>query len=103
RMKLVLFTTVLALITYSTSAFFIYYVYDYIQESLNISMEMFVVITLVLGIVWSGILAYFFARLITKPLEKLEMAAYKAAEGVLIHSIDVYVYVDVIRVLGLYF
>src|SRR5699024_9034816 len=67
RMKLVLFTTVLALITYSTSAFFIYYVYDYIQESLNISMEMFVVITLVLGIVWSGILAYFFARLITKP------------------------------------
>ncbi|HLR52973.1 MAG TPA: methyl-accepting chemotaxis protein [Candidatus Avamphibacillus sp.] len=103
RMKLVLFTTVLALITYSTSAFFIYYVYDYIQESLNISMEMFVVITLVLGIVWSGILAYFFARLITKPLEKLEMAASKAAEGDLNQSIEVYESDDEIRVLGLAF
>ena len=102
-MKLVLFTTVLALITYSTSAFFIYYVYDYIQESLNISMEMFVVITLVLGIVWSGILAYFFARLITKPLEKLEMAASKAAEGDLNQSIEVYESDDEIRVLGLAF
>ena len=49
RMKLVLFTTVLALITYSTSAFFIYYVYDYIQESLNISLELFMIITLEIG------------------------------------------------------
>src|SRR5699024_1598208 len=89
RMKLVLFTTVLALITYSTSAFFIYYLYDELQGLLHMSMEMFAMITLILGIIWSGILAYLFARIITKPLENLENVASQAAEGDLNQTVDI--------------
>lgn len=58
RLKLVVFTTFLALITYSTSAFFIYVVYDYVQSRINISQQVFVISTLLAGVVWSGILAF---------------------------------------------
>lgn len=103
RMKLVLFTTILAVITYSTSAFFIYYLYDELKEILNMSMEVFVVITLVLGIIWSGILAYLFARFITKPLENLEQAASQAAEGDLNQTIKIHQSDDEIKALGMAF
>jgi methyl-accepting chemotaxis protein len=59
RLKLVAFTTVLAVITYSTSAFFIYYLYDFVSHL--ISEHLFTIITLLLGIFWSGVLAYFAA------------------------------------------
>src|SRR5690625_3759607 len=79
--KLVIFTTLLALITYTSSALFIYVIYDYITPYWNISEQWFIILTLSLGILWSGILAFFAARFITKPLQRLEQAASRAAEG----------------------
>lgn len=89
RYKLVVFTTVLAIITYSTSAFYIYFLYDIIKDYINISEVTFVLLTLSLGIIWSGILAFFAARFITKPLKKLEQAATKAAEGYLDQEVEI--------------
>ncbi|HDR7793260.1 TPA: methyl-accepting chemotaxis protein [Bacillus luti] len=79
RMQLMLFTTVLALITYSTSLFFIYVIYDYFQD--YVSQTTYNIIVMLLGVVWSGILAYGAAVFLIKPLRKLEEAARKAAEG----------------------
>ncbi|WP_080872362.1 methyl-accepting chemotaxis protein [Oceanobacillus timonensis] len=81
RLKLVVFTTFLALITYSTSAFFIYILFDYIHSWINVSQQTFVILTLLAGVMWSGILAFFAARWITKPLQKLEKITGEAAKG----------------------
>ena len=79
RTQLMLFTTVLALITYSTSLFFIYVIYDYFQ--IYVSRTVYNIIVMLLGVVWSGILAYGAAIFLIKPLRKLEEAARKAADG----------------------
>ncbi|MGN4426735.1 methyl-accepting chemotaxis protein [Bacillus cereus group sp. MYBK30-1] len=79
RIQLMLFTTVLALITYSTSLFFIYVIYDYFQS--YVSQTVYNIIVMLLGVVWSGILAYGAAIFLIKPLRKLEEAARKAADG----------------------
>lgn len=41
-----------------------------------------------LGIIWSGILAYFAASIIIRPLQKLEKAAMKAASGDLSEKVE---------------
>ncbi|PEU78959.1 methyl-accepting chemotaxis protein [Bacillus cereus] len=79
RIQLMLFTTVLAFITYSTSIFFIYVIYDYFQS--YVSQTVYNIIVMLLGVVWSGILAYGAAVFLIKPLRKLEEAARKAADG----------------------
>lgn len=79
RLKLVVFTTALALITYSTSAFFLYVLHDQWFASWNKSV--FTMVVLLLGIFWSGVLAYLAAGWITRPLQRLEEAAAKATEG----------------------
>lgn len=79
RTQLMLFTTVLAFITYSTSIFFIYVIYDYFQS--YVSQTAYNIIVMLLGVVWSGILAYGAAIFLIKPLRKLEEAARKAADG----------------------
>ena len=81
KLKVVLLVTVLALITYSCSLFFLYVVYDSISGVWDISIEAFTILTLLLGIIWSGILAYFAAQLLTKPLERLEKHVSKVADG----------------------
>src|SRR5690625_1243789 len=101
RKKLVLFIVLLALITYSSSAFFIYVVYDYTQTFWNISQELFIIIVLLLGIIWSGILAFFAAGFITKPLQQLERAASSAAEGHLNQTITIPKSDDEIRALSI--
>src|SRR5699024_1170976 len=63
----------------------------------------FTVLTLLLGIIWSGILAFLAARFLTKPLEKLERVASDAASGNLHQSIDIHTSDDEIRSLGLAF
>ncbi|WP_163969497.1 methyl-accepting chemotaxis protein [Oceanobacillus halotolerans] len=103
RLKLVLFTTILAIITYSCSALFIYVVYDYVAPYIGLSEEWFMIITLLLGIIWSGILAYFAARVITKPLEKLEQVASDAADGNLNQTIEISKSDDEIRALSISF
>ncbi|MDZ5471801.1 methyl-accepting chemotaxis protein [Bacillus sp. 31A1R] len=103
RKKLVLFITILALITYSTSAVFIYVLYPMIKDAVNIGEFSFSVITLSLGIMWSGILAFFAAGFIIKPLQKLEKVALKAAHGDISEEVEVSKSDDEIRSLGIAF
>ena len=58
---------------------FIYVIYDYFQS--YVSQTVYNIIVMLLGVVWSGILAYGAAVFLIKPLRKLEEAARKAAEG----------------------
>jgi methyl-accepting chemotaxis protein len=98
RKKLVLFTTTLAVITYTISALFIYFIYPYFQETIN--EPLFTVITLLLGIIWSGILAFFAAGFITVSLHKLEKVALKAANGDISEDVQLAKSDDEIRSLG---
>lgn len=79
RIQLMLFTTILAFITYSTSVVFIYGFYEYVDDYVN--RTIYNIIIMLLGVIWSGVLAYFAADFLIKPLRKLEEAAHKAAEG----------------------
>ncbi|QHE53810.1 methyl-accepting chemotaxis protein [Pontibacillus sp. HMF3514] len=103
RLKLVMLISVLAVITYSTSAFFIYGLYDKVQNLLGMSEMMFTILTLLLGIIWSGILAYFAAGFITKPLHNLEQAATLAASGEITNELVVSKSDDEVRSLGVAF
>ncbi|MFD1852184.1 methyl-accepting chemotaxis protein [Oceanobacillus bengalensis] len=103
RLKLVFFTTILALITYGTSALFLYALFDYIQDFIPISFEWYTILTLLAGILWSGLLAFFAAFVITKPLEKLEKIASEAARGNLNQTVEIPKSDDEIRALSLSF
>lgn len=103
RKKLVLLTTVLAIITYSTSAFFIYFIYPYVQKFIDINPVVYNVTVLGLGIFWSGLLAYMAAGLIIKPLQRLERSAMKAANGEISEDVELSNSDDEIRSLGLAF
>ena len=56
-----------------------------------------------MGIIWSGILAFFFAGFITKSIEKLEKAATKAADGNLNQTVEIPKSDDEIRGLAISF
>ncbi|MBU8881047.1 HAMP domain-containing protein [Bacillus sp. FJAT-29790] len=103
RKKLVLFISTLAIITYSTSAVFIYFLYPMVKESLPFGEVLFTVITLSMGIIWSGILAFFAAGFIIKPLQKLEKMALKAAQGDIREDVELAKSDDEIRSLGIAF
>jgi methyl-accepting chemotaxis protein len=103
RLKLVLFTTILAIITYSTSAFFLYFLYDFVVEFWQISMQTYTIITLSLGIIWSGILAFFAAGLITKSLNRLAHVASEVANGNLNQEVIIPKSDDEIRALSVSF
>ncbi|KOS66566.1 chemotaxis protein [Lysinibacillus contaminans] len=79
RRKLVLFVSILALITYTVSFIFI----EFVQPTFfpEISRRSFEVVTYLLGIIWSGILAAIFSVILVKPLQQLENAASRVAEG----------------------
>lgn len=98
KKKLVIFTSLLALITYSTSAIFIYFVYPYVTEF--IGERAFMLLTLLLGIIWSGILAFLAAGMITRPLQQLEQAAMKASNGDISTDVSVHNSGDEISSLG---
>ncbi|WP_409296092.1 methyl-accepting chemotaxis protein [Peribacillus sp. SCS-26] len=98
RKKLVILTTLLAIVTYTTSAVFIFAVHPFVSS--YISKELFIPITLALGIGWSGVLAFFAAGFLTKPLHALEAAALKAAEGDLSEDLKLAKSDDEIRSLG---
>lgn len=103
RKKLALFITVLAIITYSTSAFFMYILYPLIPTSMTIHATIFNIITLVLGIFWSGFLAFLAAGFITKPLKNLEQSAIKAAHGDISEDVEIPKSDDEIKSLGVAF
>jgi methyl-accepting chemotaxis protein len=101
RKKLVFFITILALVTYSTSAFFIYFIKPTFAPDVN--ELLFTSVTLGMGVFWSGVLAFFAAGFIVKPLQRLEQAALKAAEGDIAVEVEVPNSDDEIRSLGLAF
>lgn len=101
RLKLVIFITVLAVITYATSGFFIYFLVNFADHL--IPKEVFTLLTLIMGILWSGVLAYFGAGILTKALQKLEGAANRAAEGNIHEDVEVPKSDDEIRGLTLAF
>ena len=79
RLKLVLFVSILAAITYSVSFVFIEYLQPHFFPQIN--RIYFEIVTYVLGIVWSGILAAIFSIILVKPLQQLEETATRVAEG----------------------
>lgn len=79
RRKLVLFVSILALITYSVSFIFIEFVQPTFFPEMN--RKTFEVVTYLLGIIWSGVLAAIFSVILVKPLQQLEQAASRVAEG----------------------
>lgn len=101
RKKLVLFVTLLALVTYSTSFFFISIVHS--KFAANVDESLFNSITLLLGIFWTGLLAYFVAGVITKPLQRLESAAIDASRGNIQLDVELPKSDDEIRSLGMAF
>lgn len=100
RKKLALFITVLALITYSTSAFFIYVLFPLLPDDLGISAFVFNFLTLTLGVLWSGFLAFMAAGFIIKPLKRLEQSAIKAAHGDISEEVKISSSDDEIQSLG---
>lgn len=103
RMKLVLFTVILASITYSCSAFFIYVVYPAFQQSIPFGQKTFTILTLLLGVIWSGILAFIAATFVISPLKRLEETALRAADGDIGTDVVVTKSDDEIRSLGMAF
>lgn len=101
RKKLVLLISVLAIITYTISAICIQFVYPFMDTLL--SEGVFTMIVLLLGAIWSAILAFVAAGFITKPLKALEHSAMKAANGDLQEDARVTNSDDEIRSLGLAF
>ncbi|MDQ0297817.1 hypothetical protein J2S78_000225 [Salibacterium salarium] len=89
RKKLVLGISALSVVTYGTSAFFIFILGDMIPESLGISKDVFIIVTLILGWLWSGILAFLSAPVITTKLKRLEHSARQAADGNLEKDVEV--------------
>ena len=79
RRKLVLFVGILALITYSVSFFFIEYLQPMFFEGTN--RKFFEIVTYILGIAWSCILAAIFSVILVKPLQELERSASLVAQG----------------------
>ncbi|MFD1203796.1 MULTISPECIES: HAMP domain-containing methyl-accepting chemotaxis protein [Sporosarcina] len=79
KKKLILFVTILALITYVTSAVFINFIGPQFFSGVN--PVLFGIITYSLGIIWSGILAALFGSFLTKSLQNLEKAAISVAAG----------------------
>ncbi|MCM1566974.1 MAG: methyl-accepting chemotaxis protein [Dehalobacter sp.] len=101
RKKISLFVIILAIVTYSTSAFFIYFVQPNFVP--NINEVIFTIATLVLGVFWSGLLSFFMASFIIKPLQKLEKAANQASEGNIGCDVELSKTDDEIRSLGIAF
>ncbi|MGC8227742.1 methyl-accepting chemotaxis protein [Pseudobacillus badius] len=101
RKKLVVLVTLLALITYTTSGFFIYYIYPTYFSWMD--QTLFTVVTLLLGIMWSGILAYVAGGYFVKPLKRLEAATLAAAQGDIKEDVELPESEDEIRSLGIAF
>lgn len=101
RKKMVIGISTVAAVTYATSAFFIFYLSELLGSQLGVNEDIFTVITLVLGVFWCGILGFFAAGLITKPLTKLEAASRKVANGDIRVDVAVTKSDDEIRALGL--
>ncbi|WP_046174594.1 methyl-accepting chemotaxis protein [Domibacillus indicus] len=98
RKKLVLLVALLAVITYSFSALFMYYLYPVYFSQVN--EKLFTFMTLAMGIGWSAILAYFAASYVVNPIARLQSAAQAAAAGQIKQEVELPKSDDEIRALG---
>lgn len=103
RKKMVLGITILALVTYGTSGLFIFVLSDFIRTYIPLSEFQFIITTLILGIIWSGVLGFFAASIITKRIQKIHEAVHLAAQGDLRHELEVSNSDDELRGLALAF
>ncbi|WP_066176162.1 methyl-accepting chemotaxis protein [Bacillus marinisedimentorum] len=103
RWKLVVFVTILSLVTYTVSGLFVFVLYDLIKEFIPFGEMTFTIITMILGIMWTGILGFFAAGTIINPLKRLEKTARRAAAGDISQDAEVSRSDDEIRSLGLAF
>lgn len=101
RKQMALFITVVAIITYSTSAVFIYLLYPIFFKNFN--QMGFTIVTLSAGVIWSSLIAFMAAGFIIKPLQKLERVALKAAHGDIGEDAEISKIDDEIRSLGIAF
>ncbi|MCF6093205.1 methyl-accepting chemotaxis protein [Microaerobacter geothermalis] len=85
--KFVLGIMTLASITYGASLVFILFLRSYFVRFMSESV--FIFLTLALGVIWSGILGFVAARIIIKPISKLEEVARQAATGDLRVNLDI--------------
>jgi methyl-accepting chemotaxis protein len=103
KTKFVLYMSIVAAITYSTSAIFIQFIFDYVQDYLPFGKNMFMYLTFLLGVIWTGILSYVAALLITKPIERLRDVALEVADGNINVEVPLPKSDDEIKALGLAF
>jgi methyl-accepting chemotaxis protein len=99
--KIVLGIMLLATITYTTSAIFIFVLKDWIAPA--VPDPLYQAAILLLGVIWSGILGFVAAKMIAKPLYSLEQVANSAATGDLRQTVEVSRSDDELRALGLAF
>lgn len=102
RMKLALLTLTVAIITYTTSAFFIFVVHPYLFGD-RLPMVVSIIIVLSEGILWSGILAFVSAPILTNRIRRLEEATKKVAAGDMRQKVEPGKADDEIRALGIAF
>ncbi|WP_256757017.1 methyl-accepting chemotaxis protein [Cohnella sp. WQ 127256] len=76
--KMVVGITVSSTVTYATSAFFLLVLKDMFTF---VPGWLFVLLTLLLGVFWTGLFGYFAARWLLRPLLALTTAAQEAATG----------------------
>lgn len=77
--KIVVGISVVATVTYGTSAFFIFVLKDYLAPDME--SWLFMSLTFALGVFWTGFLGWLTARWLVKPLNALHKAASTAAQG----------------------
>ncbi|KXG45090.1 methyl-accepting chemotaxis protein [Tepidibacillus decaturensis] len=102
--KFVTGISMLSFITYGTSAFFIIVLKDSILNRMPfLTFELFVILTLILGVAWTIFFGYVASRILTKPLIELEQSARIAATGDLSRDVKVVKSDDELRALGIAF
>lgn len=99
--KMVLGITVVSAVTYATSAFFIFTLQDLFKD--YVPGWLFIVITLSMGVFWTGLLGWIAAKWLVKPLVQLTDAANHASIGDLQVQIVPNKSNDELRALGLSF
>lgn len=77
--KIVVGISIVATVTYGTSAFFIFALKDYLAP--NMESWLFMSLTFALGVFWTGLLGWLTARWLVRPLIELHKAASAAAKG----------------------
>ncbi|CAM3791670.1 methyl-accepting chemotaxis protein [Cohnella lubricantis] len=76
--KMVIGITAVSSITYGTSAFFLLVLQGWFDFMPN---WLFVILTLFVGVFWTGLFGYIFSKWLLRPLLSLTAAAEQAAEG----------------------